>query len=120
MALITTAATPVAIAHIGRSSADTKDRSTRKKKNGRIDHCRARMYSPAAAARRGSWPINNRTSSQCQSTTQIGTAITTAAHMAWRTVRRTSRTEWLLRPSSRAIIGADAVVMPSPKIIVAK
>ncbi len=111
---------PAASAHKGRSSAEMNERRTRKKKNGSSDHCRARTYSPAACASAGSWPIASRIASLCHSTIQIGTETATAIHMPWRTVRRTSRTEWPLRPSSRAIIGAVAVVRPRPKIIVAK
>ena len=47
-------------------------------------------------------------------------AIATADHMPWRTVRRTSRTEWRLRPSSIAVSGAVAVTSPIPKIRKAK
>ena len=39
-----------------------------------------------------------------------------ASHRPCRTVRRTSRTEWRLRPSSVAIIGEVAIIRPRPKI----
>jgi hypothetical protein len=41
-------------------------------------------------------------------------------HRPWRTVRRTSRTEWRLAPISRATMGATAVTRPIPKIMKAK
>jgi hypothetical protein len=49
-----------------------------------------------------------------------GSETSTAIHRPCRTVRRTSRTEWRLRPSSVAIIGAVAFIRPSPKISGAK
>ena len=51
---------------------------------------------------------------------QIGSERATAAQMPWRTLRRTSRTEWRLRPSSMAISGEVAVTRPMPKIRKAK
>ena len=57
-----------------------------------------------------------RIASACQRKTQIGSDTMMAIHSPWRTVRRTSRTEWRLRPSSVAIIGETASIRPSPKI----
>jgi hypothetical protein len=54
------------------------------------------------------------------STIQTGTEMATAAQSPCRTVRRTSRTEWRLRPSSLAISGAVAVTIPIPEIRNAK
>ena len=62
----------------------------------------------------------SRIASPFQSSSQIGMAAATAIHSPCRTVRRTSRTEWPLRPSSVAIIGEAASIRPSPKIIGAK
>jgi hypothetical protein len=58
-----------------------------------------------------------RMASACQRNIQMGTDTMMAIHRPWRTVRRTSRTEWRRRPSSVAIIGETASIRPSPKII---
>ena len=62
----------------------------------------------------------SRIHSPFQDTIQIGTATVMAAQKPWRTVRRTSRTEWLRRPSSSAIRGEVALIRPMPKIRKAK
>src|SRR5688500_5757561 len=51
---------------------------------------------------------------------EIGTAIVAAAQKPWRTVRRTSRTAWRLRPSSSAARGEVAETSPIAKIRKAK
>jgi hypothetical protein len=55
--------------------------------------------------------------SACHRKNQIGIDTMMESHRPCRTVRRTSRTEWRLRPSSMAIIGEAAVIRPSPKIM---
>ena len=80
----------------------------------------SRMYSPARAASAGSWPSASRIGSVYQRIAQTGTEIAMPLHRPWRTVRRTSRTEWRRAPISRAIIGATAVTSPMPKIMKAK
>ena len=58
-----------------------------------------------------------RIASPCHISAQSGIASMRAIHSPWRTVRRTSRTEWARRPSSKATMGETARSMPMPKII---
>ena len=104
----------------GRCRAEKKQRSTTAQSAGRNAHCSVRTKGADSAASAGSWPSRRRIASAFHSTTQTGIAIATEAHNPWRTVRRTSRTEWRLRPSSWAMSGAVALATPMAKIRKAK
>lgn len=75
---------------------------------------------PACSASAGSCPMASSTASPFQSRIQMGMEMSAESQKPWRTVRRTSRTEWRLRPSSAATIGEVASARPRPKMSGAK
>jgi len=113
-ALTPSAPKVIAVAIVGRPSAETKIRSTVAAIIGNMPHIRISRKPAARAEVSAGWPVATMIGPPAAQMTMKTSDTKVLSHKAMRTVRRTSRTACLRRPSSAAISGAAAPTRPLP------